>query len=331
MLLSFLVGVGAVALVGLAMAGGGGSSDDSPSNPAEVRPVVPLKTTAEKKAGRVAVCTCYRGGAQSFKKLATCTLKLIYPDAPENKWGPLVDGARDPAVPMSDGTRKAVRWVIDRCTGLLKLQTEAERQAWCGEEEPDEPDEPDTPDTPDRTPPDDEPMTDMERVKKARELYLGLKSDTPRGARFWTPVQGQSDSMGLLRTAAAVLRSYGIASPSSSMQYAYAKAMEASAYNRKLYGRNAKADDGVLQFEGKTIRPLYNPRHADAGFSMVQARWPARTIDTAGNRRSGVTANRYGTPWLPGLDEDALESGYVVPDPEKQEPPAELLELLREA
>ncbi len=321
MAIPLIVPVGIVAGIALVAFGGGGSSSSD-----AVRPVVPLKTTKQKLAGRAVICTCYRGGAQEFYALVVCALTSIYPDA-DNDWRPLVDLALDDSAELDAGTRKAVKWVRNRATALLKLQTEAERAKWCGEpEEPDPPDEILPP-----LPPPPPPPPGPGRVARARELFLGLRSALPVGASFWQPTQGQADSMGLLATARAMLRSEGIENPTNAQRSAYARMMEASAWNQSLYGR-IKKDGETIHHEGRTIRLLYNPRHVDAALAIMQGRRPQRTIFDSGNKKGGITgANKYGTPWLPGVDRGALAQGFVLPDPTTAEPPAELLGLLEAA
>ncbi len=312
MAIPFIIPVGVLAVVGWAIAAASGGESG------EVRPVVPLKTKKQKRAGRTALCTCYRGGAQEFYALSVCALRAIYPDA-DNDWRPLLDLALDDSKPMDPGTRKAVKWVRARATALLRLQTEEERLAWCGEEEEGE--------TDGTLPP--PPPPGPGRLERIRELFLAARSQSPGGASFWTPVQGESDSQGMLATSRAVLRSYGIGSPTNQQRTAYARLMEAVPYNQRLYGRTRKSNETIHHL-GKTVRALYLPRHEDAAAAIMAGRAPKRTIYDNGNKISGSGGSRYGMPWLPGLDEGALASGFVVADPATAEPPAELLELLEE-
>lgn len=325
MFLQLFAGAAIVGLTALVFSGGSSGESDSSTdeqNPNEVKPVLPPANTAERKAGRVVVCTCYRGGAQSFRDLARCVLKAMYPDAPENKWGKLVDVARDPNVPMTSGTRKAVLWVMDRAEGLLRQQTEADRQRWCGEEEEVEP-EP----GPDRTTPPPGP-SESDRIDQVRDLFRGL--DSGGTARGGTLHSVEDDSSGLYGTSKKVLQHYG-ASASGSQQLAYAKIIESSPYNRALYARDAKGSDGAVQWQGKTTRPAYLPRHEDAKAAYFAGRWPRRTITAAGNRITSGVGNRHGWLWLPELDRDALNEGIVIVKPGTLNPPVELLGLLEDA
>lgn len=319
-MIQLIAGAAIVGLTVLALSSGGGSGEgEAATNPNEVTPVTPPTNTAERKAGRVMVCTCYRGGAQSFRDLARCVLKSMYPGV-ENKWGKLVDTARDQSVPMTESTRESALWVMDRCEGLLRQQTEGDRQRWCGEEVEPEP-------GPDRTSPPETGPTDADRIARVRELFRQLDSNgTARGGTLHSVAQ---DSAGLYGTSKAVLRTYG-ASASGSQQLAYAKAIESSQYNRALYGRDAKDSDGNVQWQGKTTRPAYLPRHEDAKAAYFAGRWPRRTITASGNRIESGVGNRHGWLWLPELDEDALSEGLVIPKSGTLNPPAELLDLLED-
>lgn len=119
--LPFAIGAGVLLAAGAAWAFAG---DDAAGTGDEV---VPPQTADEIEAARVMMCTCLRGGASSQTELVACTLGQVYQGV---DWDSLMQAPLDK---LTEATKTTVALFSQWASELLGLETESQRQAWCGE------------------------------------------------------------------------------------------------------------------------------------------------------------------------------------------------------
>lgn len=119
------------------------------------------------------------------------------------------------------------------------------------------------------------------------------------------------------------------------MQAGLRRLMNRSTWNRTLYGEPM---DDPYDYNGIATNRMFQAKHEDAVGVMRAGFMPARNISASGKREGPAT--RWGDPWIPALNRNAIQLGVSDPDlmlaqpwedgTPATEPPPQLFEALQE-
>lgn len=108
-----------------------------------------------------------------------------------------------------------------------------------------------------------------------------------------------------------------------------------SEFNRTLFG---EPGEGTWSVDGMHVVNAFMPKHEDTIETMSLGFWPVRNIDASGKRVG--PSQKWGNPWIPNLNHEAVIAGIEDPDlllaedwadgSSATEPPPELRNVLEE-